>query len=80
MGIISITIEIYLGFTYEFDTNKCTGTATVSIDVHIIFFSISVSVTVERKFGGNGDPRFIDAVPDQATWNEYADAFAPLSA
>jgi len=57
-----------------------TGTATVSISVHIIFFSISASVTVERKFGGEGDPKFLDAIPDQATWNEYADAFAALAA
>ena len=80
MGIVSITLEIYLGFTYESDTNKVTGQATVSISVHILFFSISASVTVERKMGGQGDPKFIDAIPDQTTWNEYADAFAPLAA
>jgi hypothetical protein len=80
MGIISITLDIYLGLTYEFDNNKVTGTATVSISVHIIFFSISASVTVERKFGGEGDPKFLDAIPDQSTWNEYADAFASLAA
>jgi hypothetical protein len=80
MGIISITLDIYIGLTYEFDNNKVTGTATVSISVHIIFFSISASVTVERKFGGEGDPKFLDAIPDQSTWNEYADAFASLAA
>jgi hypothetical protein len=80
MGIISITLDIYLGLTYEFETNKVTGTATVTISVHIVFFSISASVTVERKFGGNGDPKFTDAIPDQATWNEYANAFATLAA
>jgi len=80
MGIISITLDIYIGLTYEFETNKVTGEATVSISVHIIFFSISASVTVRRKFGGSGDPTFIDAVPDQKTWNEYAQAFAPLAA
>jgi hypothetical protein len=80
MGIISISLDIYIGLTYEFETNKVTGTATVSISVHIIFFSISASVTVERKFGGEGDPKFLDAIPDQNTWNEYADAFASLAA
>lgn len=80
MGIISISLDIYIGLSYEFETNKVTGTATVSISVHIIFFSISASVTVERKFGGEGDPKFLDAIPDQATWNEYADAFASLAA
>jgi hypothetical protein len=80
MGIISITLDIYLGLTYEFQTNKVTGTATVSISVHIVFFTISASVTVERKFGGQGDPKFIDAIPNLATWQDYASAFAPLTA
>ncbi len=80
MGIISIDLDIYLGLTYEFETNKVTGQATVSISVHIVFFSISASVTVERKFGGKGDPTFLDAIPDQTTWNEYVHAFAPLAA
>lgn len=80
MGVVSITLDIYIGLTYEFETNKVTGTATISISVHILFFSISASVTVERKFGGTGDPTFLDAIPNQQTWNEYADAFAPLAA
>jgi hypothetical protein len=80
MGIISISLDVYLGLTYEFQTDKVTGTATVTISVHIVFFSISASVTVERKFGGAGDPKFTDAIPNQATWNEYAGAFASLAA
>lgn len=80
LGIVSISLDIYLGLSYEFETNKVTGTATVTISVKIVFFSISASVTVERKFGGEGDPKFLDAIPDQKTWNEYADAFASLAA
>jgi hypothetical protein len=80
MGIISITLDIYLGLTYVFETKKATGEATISISVHIVFFSISASVTVRRSIGGEGDPKFIDAIPNQATWNEYAGAFASLAA
>ena len=37
-----------------------------------------VSVRCRKEFGGseNADPKFIDLVPDQATWDEYCAAFA----
>ncbi len=75
LGIISVSIELYLGLSYEFETRKVTGTAKLTIEVSVLFFSISVTIQVERKFGGTGDPSFLD-MHDQSSWNEYADAFA----
>ena len=42
LGIISISIELYLELTYESATGKCTGRATLTIEVEILFFSVSV--------------------------------------
>ena len=40
-----------------------------------------VSVNCRREFGGSdGDPKFIELVPDQATWDEYCEAFAAEAA
>jgi hypothetical protein len=75
LGIIEVSIELYLGLSYEFETHKVTGTAKLTIEVSVLFFSISVEIKVERKFGGTGDPNFLD-MHNQSSWNEYADAFA----
>jgi hypothetical protein len=75
LGIIEVSIELYLGLSYEFETHKVTGTAKLTIEVSVLFFSISVELKVERKFGGTGDPSFLD-MHNQSSWNEYADAFA----
>jgi hypothetical protein len=75
LGIITITVELYLGFTY-LDPGKAYGKASVSVTVEILFFSASVTLTVERKIGGGSDPTFLDNVPTQAVWDTYCDAFA----
>jgi hypothetical protein len=36
-----------------------------------------VSVKCRREFGGSdGDPKFIELIPNPATWTEYCEAFA----
>lgn len=75
LGIISISVVFYLGFTYE-DPGKCTGTCTVTVSVSVLCFSASVSMTVTKTFGGTGsDPTFAQAI-SQAEWDTYCDAFA----
>jgi hypothetical protein len=39
-------------------------------------FSKSVDLTVERAFGGSGDPKFADVITTPETWSKYALAFA----
>jgi hypothetical protein len=73
LGIISISIVFYLGFTY-LDPGKCYGTASVTVTVKVLFFSASVSMTVTKTFGGGGDPAFAQAI-SQADWDNYCDAF-----
>lgn len=86
LGIISISIELYLSLTYEFSSGKCTGRAELTLEVEVLFFSVSVSVVAERKFAGsNGDPSFaelmapyydpLDGSPVDP-WEVYCEAFA----
>lgn len=86
LGIISISIELYLELTYESATGKCTGRATLTIEVEVLFFSVSVEITAEREFSGsNGDPSFAELMapyPDPFDghevdpWLVYCEAFA----
>ena len=79
LGLISISIEFYLGFTFRSkggDKGEVWGQASVKVAVKIAFFSTSVTLTVERRFAGAaGDPTFEQVVaPDD--WQAYCAAFA----
>lgn len=89
LGIISVTIELYLELTYEFASGKCVGRASLKIEIELFLFSISVTIEAEKKFaGGNGDPTFADVMSPYALdpgdpsspmvdpWEEYCVAFA----
>ncbi|MEP7343747.1 MAG: hypothetical protein ABI877_00710 [Gemmatimonadaceae bacterium] len=76
LGLISISVEFNLSFTYDGARDKAYGRATLTVSVHVLFFSASVELTVERAFGGSGDPHFIDFFPKAEPWEEYALAFA----
>ncbi len=75
LGLISASIEFYLGFTYYFGPPcKIAGEATVTIEVHVLMFSASVSASLRREFG---DPviSFADLI-GPGDWDQYCDAFA----
>jgi hypothetical protein len=74
LGIISISMEFYLGLTY-LDPGKAYGTASVSVSVSVLFFSVSVTVTMQKTIGGSGDPDFKQALT-QENWTTYCEAFA----
>ncbi|MBB5502182.1 hypothetical protein [Paraburkholderia sp. MM5384-R2] len=76
LGLISASIEFYLGFTYFFGPPcKIAGEATVTIEVHVLLFSASVSASLRREFS---DPKasFKDLIDTQQVWDDYCDAFA----
>lgn len=61
LGLVSVSIELYLEMRYEFESGKCAGRATLTIEIEIFMFSKSVEISCERKFAGaNGDPGFRD--------------------
>jgi hypothetical protein len=79
LGLISISVEFYLGFTYRDKgggRSEVWGQASVTVCVKVAFFSKSVRLSVERRFAGaSGDPTFDDCV-DPEDWEQYALAFA----
>jgi hypothetical protein len=76
IGIIRLSVEFNLSFTYEEATDKAFGRATVTVMVEVLFISVSVELTVERAFGGSNDPVFLQTFPKPELWQEYASAFA----
>ena len=77
LGLIKISVEFVLSFTYDSGTEKAYGRATLTVHVEVLFFSASVELTVERAFGGQGgDPKFGEMYDTAERWSEYALAFA----
>ena len=77
LGIIKVSVEFNLSFTYDGARDKAYGRATLTVHVEVLFFSISVELTVERAFGGkSGDPTFGELMNTPEAWSEYALAFA----
>ena len=77
LGLITVSVEFNLSFTYDSATEKAYGRATLTVQVEIAFFSTSVELTVERAFGGlGGDPKFVDMFTGSPVWREDAMAFA----
>jgi hypothetical protein len=77
LGLVKISVEFVLSFTYDSGTHKAYGRATLTVHVEVLFFSASVELTVERAFGGeSGDPKFIDTYDTPERWSQYALAFA----
>lgn len=76
IGIIRLSVEFNLSFTYQGKTGKAYGRATVTVMVEVLLISVSVDLTVERAFGGANDPVFLQTFPEPEHWREYANAFA----
>jgi hypothetical protein len=77
LGLIKVSLEFCLSFTYDGARDKAYGRATLTVKVEILFFSTSVEITVEKAFGGSsGDPSFGELFESPAIWSEYATAFA----
>ena len=77
LGLIKISLEFTLSFTYDGARDKAYGRATLTVQIEIVFFSTSVEITVEKAFGGSsGDPTFGQLFPASETWSEYSEAFA----
>lgn len=80
LGLVRISIEIYLGFEYHTKSDKCVGEASFFMEIEIFgFITIPIKAKVRRAFGGEADPTFAQLMgpPD---WAEYCSAYAPLGA
>jgi len=74
LGIISVSIEFYLGLSYG--DGKAWGEARVTVSIHVLLFSADVSVSCRQQFAGSkGDPPFGEVMP-LPQWQAYCAAFA----
>ncbi|MEP6921027.1 MAG: hypothetical protein ABI967_07870 [bacterium] len=83
LGLISASLTFNLQLAYMKDNTRSVvwGEATLEVEIDILFLSFSVSVSCRREFGGSdGDPKFIQLIPDQNTWDNYCEAFATEAA
>ncbi|MDT3680322.1 MAG: hypothetical protein ROZ64_15975 [Burkholderiaceae bacterium] len=76
LGLVKLSLEFTLSFTYDGARDKAYGRATLTVQIEIVFFSVSVELTVERAFGGANDPTFGQLFSTSNAWSEYAEAFA----
>ncbi|UFR05972.1 hypothetical protein KBP30_34490 [Streptomyces sp. Go40/10] len=79
LGLVSASIDFYLGLNYEANPERLEGVATLTVKVDLTLFSESVELTVRRTFAKgsdrSGDPPFGDVTHD-SDWQAYASAFA----
>ncbi|MCZ2525287.1 hypothetical protein [Streptomyces sp. HB2AG] len=76
LGLVSVSIELFMGLTYETGPERIEGVATLTVKIDLTLFSKSVELTVRRTFArGGDDPAFGDVVAEE-DWAAYADAFA----
>jgi hypothetical protein len=68
LGIVSISVELYLGLTYEGpDPQLLAGDASMTVSVHVLFFGGSITISVHKEFE-NSTP----AVSPQARLGHHA--------
>jgi hypothetical protein len=75
LAIITLSVEFYLGLTYESAGNKVWGEARVKVEIEIAFVSIPVEMTVRREFADPNLPEFKDMM-SEPEWVEYCEGFA----
>jgi hypothetical protein len=76
LGLVSVSIELYMGLDYHTDPERLEGVASLVIKIDLTLFSESVELTVRRTFAkGEGDPTFGDVMTER-DWALYAGAFA----
>jgi hypothetical protein len=86
LGLVTVSVEVYLEMRYESASGKCVGTATIRMEVDVTLFSVTIEATVTKKFAGGGknaDPTFAETmdvlfIPDATSqpWETYCLAFA----
>lgn len=65
LGIICISVEFYLGLTYESvgGRSRVWGQASLKVGIKVLFFSMTVTLSVEREFAGSSaQARSLDGV------------------
>ena len=64
LGLISVSVELYLALGYSSDHSAIEGTASLTIGVHVLFITKSVTLSVHKSFpvpGSGSSPRVTGA-------------------
>lgn len=78
LGLITISVEFYLGLTWESGPpDRVWGEAKVTVKVEILFFSKSFTLTVRKEFVDPPPPKLKEVI-EQPEWMEYRRAFAAV--
>ncbi|MCT0208260.1 hypothetical protein [Synechococcus sp. CS-1332] len=73
----SLTFNLQLAYEKQGDQSIVYGEAELIVEVEVLFLSFDVAVRCRREFGGGtADPKFLDLIPDQPSWDLYCGAFA----
>jgi hypothetical protein len=56
LAIVTLSVTIYLGLTYDIARGDVWGRANVTLGVRALFFSTSVSFEYEQRFAGSSPP------------------------
>jgi len=81
LGLITVSVEFYLGLTYDGGRQALYGEASLTISIEILFFSASVTLHVQRCFKARAEGTCLIPPPveDDALatdWTAYWKAFA----
>lgn len=74
LGIVSISMEFYLGLTYA--KPKAWGEVRVTVTISVLIFSGSVTVHMRREFAGSSQILPFSTLMPYPRWQAYAAAFA----
>jgi hypothetical protein len=80
LGLITVTVEFFMGLTYESQGKRLIGEASLTVSIELLFFSVSVRIGVRHCFSleSGGSCSLLDSGPTLASdpWHEYWSAFA----
>jgi hypothetical protein len=80
LEVVAISVEFYMGLTYEVATQEAVGEASVTVMVRVLAFSKSVTLHAKRRFSTKdrrqeiGEP--VEDVLSIDEWRDYCRAFA----
>jgi hypothetical protein len=78
LELVAISVEFYMGLTYDTQTQEAIGEASLTVMVRVLAFSKSVSLHVKRRFSTKDTPGLAGAVDALSfdDWREYCRSFA----
>lgn len=78
LGIVSVSLELYLGLTYQVSggQKRAWGEASMTFEVEVLFFSVGFTATARREFSGSSTARTFQDALTHDEWAEYCAAFA----